>query len=225
MCDLIWVVHTQMPKSYRFFVKFSYNQQTPVFHGAYHIKGSQKMQIAQLHTFGFQVVPVKEFNPSTSVEFDGSLEKFVYTAAGKRPTMLFMKGKTVGEILLQIIKDNNFHGYTADMAYDLLESMLYLSNLQTHPLELPKSAIEEIKYLKTRPSMQAEIIEYQLALPVDSILLKSPLYKHTWIEYFQTHFYDIATHECRSRVARISQHNAHLKQKPNTTLMPLAECA
>lgn len=185
------------------------------------------MQIAQLHTLGlgFQVVPVKEFNPSTSVEFDGSLEKFVYTAAGKRPSILFMKGKTVSEILLQILKDNNFYGYTADMSYDLLSSMLYLSNLQTHQLDLPQAAIEEIKYLKTCSSIQAEIVEYQLAMPVDSILLKSPIYKHTWIEHFQTHFHDIVSQECRSRVARISQHNAHLKYKHSTTPTLLAECA
>lgn len=189
------------------------------------------MQIAQLYSLGFQVVTVKEFNPSTSVEFDGSLEKFVYTAAGKRPSMLFMQGKTVGEILLQIIKNNNYNGYTADMAYDLLASMLYLSSLQTHQLELPQAAIEEIKYLKTHPSIQAEIVEYQLALSVDGVLLKSPTYKHTWIEYFQAHLHDILKHNCRVRIARISQYNAHLKQKThlkqkhNTTPTPLAECA
>lgn len=180
------------------------------------------MQITQLHTLGFQVVPVKEFSPNTSVEFDGSFEGFVYTAVGKRPSMLFMKGKSVGEILLQTLKDNNLYGYTEDMACDLISAMLYLSNLQTHRLELPQVAIEEIKYLKTRPSIQDEIVEYQLAMAVDGILLKSPVYKHTWIEHFQAHFQDIVSQESRNRVARISQHNAHLKSRQNN---PLAECA
>lgn len=183
------------------------------------------MQIAQLYKLGFQVFPVKEFNSSTSIEFDGSLEKFVYTTSRKRSTTLFMKSKTVGEILVSMLKDNKVYGYTEDMSGDLLSAMLYLSNLPTHKLELPQVAIEEIKYLKTMSCIQEEIIEYQLALPVDGILLKSPLYSHTWIKYFQEYIQDIVSQEGYSRIARITQHNAHLRPQHSVTTVPLAECA
>lgn len=186
------------------------------------------MQIEQLSARGLQLIPVKEFSETPSVEFDGSLQEFIDTVSNKGTPILFFKGKTVGEIILNIVKENGQYGYTADMSNRLLSAMLYLSNLPTHKLELCAKAIEEIKHIKSTSTIQIPfdlpqpVAEYQLAMAVDGVLLKSPIYQHKWIEQFKIHCFDILQHESRMRIAQMVEHNAHLKVK---TSISLANCA
>lgn len=180
------------------------------------------MQITELNVLGLCLVPVKQFDQSTTVEFNGSLEKFVDIATNTLATMLFLKSKSVANLMIGILNDKGHHGYTPDMVNNLFSAMLMLSSLESHNLQLPQTALDEIKYLTTRSNIQFEIATYQLAMPVNGILVLSPVFNHTWIQYFNLYCADIVAQECKDRITRIYQHNSHLKPQPTPNY---AHCA
>lgn len=176
------------------------------------------MQTAQLYSLGLYLMPVKKFETSTSVEFNGSLNEFVTRATERLPTMVFLKGKSVAEIMIGILTANGRYGYTPDMVDKLFSAMLVLSALESHKMQLPQMAIDEIKHLRASSCVQSEIAEYQLAMPVDGVLVLSPVFSNLWIQFFDLYYQDIAAQYSKDRILCISNHNEHLKQKPTASL-------
>lgn len=171
------------------------------------------MQIAQLIALGLPIVAIKEFDQSTSVETSGSIENFLQTTMANKATVVFLKGKSVSDLMIEALQSNGRYGYTPDMTQNLLAAMMYLSALDTHKLNLSQTATDEIKELRRNNGKHVHtvIAEYQLAVSIDGVLIKSPTHRPAWIEYFLTHFSDIAAQEGKQRLSLMAKHNSHLK--------------